>query len=125
VRRIAPYVLDLEKQARTVEVEVEIDAAPKDAPLLAGYSADIEVIVDRREAVLRVPTPAVRSDDEVLVLDPVSGLLQARKIEAGLSNWDQTEVSAGLSAGEQVVVSLDREGVEDGASAVVGDESAD
>ena len=119
VRRVAPYVLDLEKQARTVEVEVEIEEPPQDAALLAGYSADVEIIVERREQVLRVPTAAVRADGRVLVLSPETGFLSRREIETGLSNWDQTEVTAGLEAGELVVLSLDRDGVEDGALAVV------
>ncbi|MEA3276718.1 MAG: efflux RND transporter periplasmic adaptor subunit [Pseudomonadota bacterium] len=119
VRRIAPYVLDLEKQARTVEVEVEIAQRPEKTPLLAGYSADVEIIVDRREDALRVPTAAVRPEDGVLVRDPATGLLAAREIEMGLSNWDQTEIASGLETGEQVVLSLDREGVEDGALATI------
>jgi HlyD family secretion protein len=119
VRRVAPYVLDLEKQARTVEVEVEITGAPEDAPLLAGYSADVEIVVERRDAVLRVPTSAIRSTGNVLVLVPETGLLEERKIETGLSNWEKTEVTSGLKAGERVVLSLDRDGVEDGAVAVV------
>jgi HlyD family secretion protein len=54
----------------------------------------------------------------VLVLDSKTGLLKAREIEVGLSNWEQTEVKAGLLARERVVLSLDRDGVEDGALAV-------
>lgn len=123
VRRVAPYVLDLEKQARTVEVEVEIAQGPEDALLLAGYSADVEIVVERREDVLRVPTAAVRSEGGVLVLHPDTGLLQEREVETGLSNWEQTEIRSGLDAGEQVILSLDRDGVEDGALANV-DESA-
>jgi len=125
VRRIAPYVLDLEKQARTVEVEVEIEEGPGDAPLLAGYSADVEIVVERRDQVLRVPTAAVRAGGGVLVLDRTTGLLQAREIETGLSNWEQTQVTSGLAAGEQVVLSLDQDGVEDGAPAIVEDAKND
>jgi HlyD family secretion protein len=99
-------------------VEVEIAEPPQDAPLLAGYSADVEIVVERREGVLRVPTAAVRPDDTLLVLDTADGRLREREIETGLSNWDQTQVTGGLSAGELVVTSLDREGVEDGAPAV-------
>jgi len=117
LRRIAPYVLDVEKQSRTVEVEAEITDPPHDPPLLAGYSADVEIIVDRREGVLRVPTAAIRAEGGVLVLDIETGLLEEREIETGLSNWDQTEVTSGLEQGELVVLSLDREGVENGAPA--------
>jgi len=120
VRRIAPYVLDQEKQARTVEVEVEIAGPHTDSPLLAGYSADVEIVIERREDVLRIPTAAVRVGDppSVLVLDPESGLIESREIATGLSNWDQTQVTSGLEAGEQVILSLDRDGVEEGAAAV-------
>ncbi|MDJ0806700.1 MAG: efflux RND transporter periplasmic adaptor subunit, partial [Gammaproteobacteria bacterium] len=66
VRRIAPYVLDLEKQARTVDVEVDFDV-PEDCDcLLPGYSADIEIILDQREAVLRIPTEAILEGNKVL-----------------------------------------------------------
>lgn len=116
VRRIAPYVLDIEKQARTLEVEVEITELPEAGDLLAGYSADVEIIVARRENVLHVPSEAVQGD-RVLVLNPERETLVARHIEIGLHNWDLTEVRSGLSAGEQVVLSLDREGVKDGAAA--------
>lgn len=122
VRRIAPYVLDVEKQARTVEVEVEIADPPADAPLLAGYSADVEIIVARREDVLRVPTAAIRSEGGVLVLAG-NGLIEARDIEAGLGNWDFTEVTRGLAAGDLVVLSLDRDGVEAGVPAVAEEEA--
>jgi HlyD family secretion protein len=119
VRRIAPYVLDLEKQARTVEVEAVIADQPADAPLLAGYSADVEILVDRREGVLRIPTAAVRSEGGVLVLDLDTGLLRAQEIETGLANWDQTEATSGLADGDLVVLSLDRAGVAAGAAARV------
>jgi len=120
VRRIAPYVLDQEKQARTVEVEVVIADSPKDSPLLAGYSADVEIVVDRRENVLHIPTAAIRPGDPpgVLVLAQNTGILDARTITTGIGNWDRTEVRGGLKLGEQVVLSLDRDGVEAGARAV-------
>jgi HlyD family secretion protein len=124
VRRIAPYVLDIEKQARTVEVEVVIAETPADRPLLAGYSADVEIVIAGHDSVLRIPTAAVRPGQPptVLVLDAASGLLAERAIETGLSNWELTEVLSGLAEGDQVVLSLDRDGVEAGARAVA-DES--
>ncbi len=61
VRRIAPYVTEVEKQARTVDVEVDFDTPPKQI-LLVGYSADVEAIIERRDDVLRVPTQAIQQD---------------------------------------------------------------
>ena len=120
VRRIAPYVLALEKQARTVEVEVEFDdpqAAQKQGNLLVGYSADIEVVVDSRDKVLRIPTSALMPGNKILVID--DGKLAERSIETGLSNWEFSEVKSGLKAGDKIVTSLDREGVKVGARAKV------
>jgi HlyD family secretion protein len=117
VRRIAPYVLALEKQARTVEIEVEFDEPAEARHLLVGYSADIEVVIEGRDGVTRIPTPALMPGNRVLVL-PASGELEERRIEIGLTNWEYTEVKAGVAAGERVVTSLDREGVKTGARAV-------
>ena len=117
VRRIAPYVLALEKQARTVEIEVEFERPGDSQPLLVGYSADIEVVIEARDNVTRFPTPALMPGNRALVLTE-GGLLEERRLEIGLSNWEYTEVKTGLAAGERVVTSLDREGVRAGARAV-------
>jgi HlyD family secretion protein len=116
VRRVAPYVLDLEKQARTVEVEAEIDMIPAGQTLLPGYSADVEIILAEHEATLRIPTRAI-TDGHVLVLGD-DGILQERSITTGIGNWEYIEILAGLKAGERVVVSVDRAGVVAGAVAV-------
>lgn len=120
VRRIAPYVLALEKQARTVEVEVEFEdpaAVQKEGNLLVGYSADIEVVTETREQTLRIPTAALMPGNKVLLLNS-DGVLEERKVEPGLANWEYTEIKAGLKQGEQIVTSLDREGVKAGVRAV-------
>ena len=115
VRRVAPYVLELEKQARTVEVEAEIDGRD-DAVLLPGYSADLEVIIAERPDVLRVPTRALVEGNHVYVLE--GGRIHSRTVETGIGNWEYTEVTKGLEPGDRVVVSIDREGLKDGAAAV-------
>ncbi len=117
VRRVAPYVLDQEKQARTVEIEAEFDNAAE-AGLLAGYSADVEVVLDQRDAVLRVPTAVILPNKSVYVLDAATNKLAARTIETGVANWEYTEIVRGLAEGDRVVSSIDRDGVADGAAAV-------
>jgi HlyD family secretion protein len=114
VRRIAPYVLDQERQARTVEIEAEIDDPDKHG-LLPGYSADVEVVLASRDDVVRVPTSVIAADNTVYVYDPNSRTIAGRRIETGISNWEFTEVTGGLQAGERIVASIDREGVRDGA----------
>ncbi len=117
VRRIAAYVLDREKQARTVEVEVEFSNKADVNHLLAGYSADVEIILDERRETLRIPTESILEEEEVYVLKPEDGVLELRKIEKGMANWDWTEIKSGVSQGELVVTTVDREGIEDGAMA--------
>jgi HlyD family secretion protein len=116
VTRVAPYVLDLEAQNRTVEIEVELDDSALAARLLPGTSADVEVILEATPGALRVPTAAVLAGDLVLVLD--GGVLVERAIERGLGNWEWTEVRSGLAAGERVVTSFDSTEVRAGARAV-------
>jgi HlyD family secretion protein len=116
VRRVAPYVLDLEKQARTVEIEAEIDDPDKSA-LLPGYSADVEILLASEDDALRVPTSVIMEGNQVYVYDATLGQISLRDIEPGISNWEYTAINGGLRAGEQVVSSIDREGVEDGAVA--------
>ncbi len=117
VRRIAPYVLAVEKQARTVEVEVEFDRPGDAKHLLVGYSADIEIVVTGRDNVVRIPTPALMPGNRVLVL-AADGRLEERKIETGPANWEFTEVKTGLAKGDKIVTSLEREGVKAGARAL-------
>jgi HlyD family secretion protein len=114
---VAPYVLDIEAQNRTVEIEVVLDDEEIFPRLLPGTSADVEVILEARNGALRVPTHALLEGEQVLLVE--DDRLVARNVEVGLSNWDYTEIVSGLSAGEEVVVSLDRPEVQPGAQAVV------
>jgi len=116
VRRVAPYVVDVEKQARTVEIEAEFEN-PEKAGLLAGYSADVEVVLDQRADVLRVPTSVILPNKTVYVLDAKTGRLESRAVEVGIKNWEFSEIVKGLGEGELVVSSVDRDGVRAGAAA--------
>ncbi|MCU0935694.1 MAG: efflux RND transporter periplasmic adaptor subunit [Gammaproteobacteria bacterium] len=118
VRRIAPYVLDREKQSRTVEVEVDLGDADALEGLLAGFSADGEIVRETRDGVPRIPTEALLEGSKVLVLND-TGVLESRAVETGLANWQYTEVLGGLTAGDRVVTSVGREGVKAGARVVV------
>jgi HlyD family secretion protein len=115
VTRVAPYVLEKEKQARTVEVEVTL-RDPKDlAELLPGYSADIEVLLNQKERTLRLPAEAILDNHRVLLIDE-DNVLHEQSFLPGLSNWSFTEVLSGLKAGDQVVTSVGKEGVAAGAT---------
>jgi HlyD family secretion protein len=120
--RIAPYVLDFEKQARTVEIDVVLDDPNVQERLLVGYSADIDIILETHADVLRVPTEAVMEDDQVYRYDRESGTLQLVTIDAGLRNWNFTEVTGNLQAGDEIVLSLDVPDLADGLEVVPRDD---
>ena len=122
VRRIAPYVLDREKQARTVDVEVEFTMPEDIREMLAGYSADVEIILDVRQNTLRIPTTAVLDGDRVFVYLPGNKVIKARTFKSGISNWYYTEVISGLKPDELVVINVDSAGMKDNASAVISKE---
>ncbi len=112
LRRIAPYVTEVEKQARTVDVEVDFEEPPK-LLLLVGYSVDVEAVIDRHDDVLRVPAQAIRQKDKVLVLG-ADGILEERRLKTGLANWAFTEVTDGLKVGDQVFLTSDQDDVKAG-----------
>jgi HlyD family secretion protein len=75
--------------------------------LLVGYSADIDIILETHDDVLRVPTEAVMENDQVYRFNRQSGTLELVAIEIGLRNWNFTEVTGKLQAGDEIVLSLD------------------
>lgn len=123
VKRVAPYVSAVEKQARTVDIEATLDLDKSPPRLLVGYSADVEVVLAVRDPVVRVPTSALQEGGRVLVAG-ADGTLQERRIKTGLANWEFTEVLEGLARGDRVVTSLEREGVKVGAPFVVDEKSS-
>ena len=99
--------------------------------LLVGYSADVEIVLQQKNDVLRVPTAAIMEGGRVLLMNPdagdkTTGKLAERKLKTGLANWEYTEVLEGLTRGDRVVMSLERAGVKVGArvTAEVANQSA-
>lgn len=119
VRRVGVFVLDREKQARTVDIEVEFTNPDDMRQLLAGYSADVEIILQVHPDTLRIPTEAILDGNRVFVFVPAQGRVREKTITPGISNWDFTEVLSGLEAHETVVVNVDQAGITDGVKAIL------
>lgn len=82
-----------------------------DAVLRAGYSANVDIIIDRRDDVLVIPERLVRTEDDVsrvTILLP-DGETEEREIETGLSDALSIEVVSGLQEGDLVVEPPPRE----------------
>jgi len=114
VRRVAPYVQDIEKQARTVDIEVDFEHVVGEQSLMPGYSADVEILLDVKENTLRIPTEAVLEGNYVYIVNRDSHILQKKKINTGISNWVYTEVLSGLTENDIIVTSATLEGLADG-----------
>lgn len=125
VSRIAPFVRELEKQARTVDIEVKFERVPRDLMLLSGYSADVEILLAQRKQALRVPTESLLEGGKVLRYDPSNGHLREQKVEIGLANWRWSEVKGGLAAGDRIIPSLEHEGLVDGSAVSPSGEPAE
>jgi HlyD family secretion protein len=111
--RVAPYVLDVVQQNRTIEIEAEFDPGELAREPLPGTSADVEVVLSRRHDVLQVPTGAIAQGNTVLVVE--GGRLAERRIQPGFANWKATEILSGLGEGEQVVTVRDSPEIKAGA----------
>jgi HlyD family secretion protein len=114
VRSISPYVLEVAKQARTVEIEADFSDKKETANLLVGYSADVEVLISARQNVLKVPTEAIMDGHYLYIVRPGDNRLVRKEFTPGLGNWQYTEAVSGVSQGELVVTTVDRAGLGDG-----------
>ena len=120
VRRISTYVLDLEKQARTVAVEAELDADQQMPLLLAGYSADMEIVLQAKSSALRVPTELLVDERFVLLVNQ-DNRIERRELELGLSNWHFSEVVSGAQQGDKIIGNIGTQGLVEGAEVRVVD----
>jgi len=81
-------------------------AVSQNVQLREGLTVTVSIIVDQRTNVLLVSNGAITSQGRqtyVQVLSP-DGTIEQRVITTGISDWQYTEVTDGLSEGEQVVV---------------------
>lgn len=120
VARVFPVVDDRLEQNRTLEVEVDITSSPGQPEPRPGTSADVVIVIATRSDVLRVPTFSVIEGQRVLLAR--KGKAVERDVRTGLRNWEWTEILEGLEAGDQVITSLDKQGVKDGASVKPNDD---
>ena len=79
---------------------------PEEFQLREGLTVTVTIAVDERTEVLLVPNAAITSSSGqsyVRVVSP-AGTTEERAIQTGISDWQFTEVTDGLSEGEQVLV---------------------
>ncbi|GAB1477256.1 HlyD family efflux transporter periplasmic adaptor subunit [Bacillota bacterium] len=96
---------------KRVKVEIQTDPGFN---LRLGSDVDVEIVIDEKEKVLRVPENAVfQQDGNHYVFVAEGGKAHLRQLETGLEGDDYIEIFSGLTTGEKVIRSPGNE-IEDG-----------
>ena len=96
--------------ATLFDVEIRFDDLGQSF-LRAGYSANADIIISKREDILMVPERLVTMTDTATTVEIADtlGNVEVRKIETGLSDGINLEIVSGLQEGELVVERPPRE----------------
>jgi HlyD family secretion protein len=106
VAEVRPTVEASREVSRANTISIALTSAPH--PLRLGMSVDVEVLTGGKDNVTMVPSAALMERDAKKFVYVVSGGKAVRRdVTVGVSNWDRTEILAGVSAGEDVVTSLE------------------
>ena len=80
-------------------------AVPEDFQLREGLTVTVNILVEEKNDVLLVPNKAItRQGTESYVEVSQDGVVTRRLVQTGISDWQFTEITGGLSEGEQIVV---------------------
>lgn len=89
----------------TRTMAIEVDIPNRDHVLKPGMFATVTLLVAERKNALTIPTMSILKDDKgayVYVID--GGVARRRSVKPGTDIGTRTEILAGLSGGEQLVV---------------------
>jgi len=110
--RFSGQVLEVPLQGKltqnivTYEVPVSLEGA-EGVSLKPGMTANLRIVVGRRENVLLVPAMAVQQGEQgnvVMIQDSPQGPVVQTQVAVGLSDGTYVEVKLGLNEGDRVVV---------------------
>ncbi len=110
LKQMVPFVSTAKDQDRTSQIILEIDIPKENAEenlslIPVGASADVEIVVDRKDNVLTIPTSALQGlKDNKFVYKIVDGKTVKTEVKIGLSNYDKSEVLEGLVEGDNVLI---------------------
>jgi multidrug efflux pump subunit AcrA (membrane-fusion protein) len=105
-REQAEEMVELMQQGQGMPQGQAMTITTEDFKLREGLTVTVTIVVEEAAGVLLVPNTAITSragKSYVQVVSP-DGTIEERVIQTGISDWQFTEVTEGLSEGEQVVV---------------------
>ena len=92
----------VQRGATTYLVTVDLD--PGDTRPAPGIAANLDIVTERLDGVLVLPSWLIRSQGEKHVVDVlVDGVPEPRSIQIGASNGRLTEIKEGLAEGDRVL----------------------
>ncbi len=93
-----------EEGSTLFEVEISIAQVGKRF-LRAGYSANADIVITKKEDILLIPERLIKMEDSASTVEvqDTTGVITSREIKTGLSNGINIEVVEGLDEGELVV----------------------
>ena len=111
--KVARFSVDVKEETRTMHTEV--DVLNPDRVLITGLYAEADLTLEHKEDIPTVPLQAVNHENDKTTVFVVNanGEIEDRPISLGIQTSNDAEVVAGLTEGEQVVVS-DRSGLKPG-----------
>lgn len=102
--KVSRFADSINQDTRTMHTEVDVQN--KNATLVEGMYAEVNLTLSKKDSVLAVPVQAVtRNGDEasVLVVTP-EDRIEERHVRLGLEGANQVEIISGLAPNERVVV---------------------
>jgi len=91
---------------QVVRFEVKVRVTDGDARLRPGMTASVDILLDRKTKVTKIPTEAIRPDETVMIMTGTKEkpILTPRKVTLGLRSDAATEVISGIKPGEKIEV---------------------
>jgi len=106
VTRVIAFVDTTKEQDRTSQIELKLMG--ETSPLPVGASAEIEIVTEKKENALAIPTRVVLGrGDSRYVYRFESGKIYKTDIRIGTGNYLRSEVVSGLKIGDTVVFPSD------------------
>jgi RND family efflux transporter MFP subunit len=111
--KVARFSVDVKEETRTMHTEV--DVSNPDRVLMPGLYADADLTLEHKEDIPSVPLQALNHENDKTTVFVVNanGEIEDRSVTIGIQTASDAEVVAGLTEGEQVVIS-DRSGLKPG-----------
>jgi multidrug efflux pump subunit AcrA (membrane-fusion protein) len=93
-------------QSGVVTYLIQMTIARLDPRLRSGLTATANIIVQQKEDVLMVPNRAIKVTRNVrtVSVEEASGTVVQKQVAVGMSNDQFTEITAGLTEGEKVII---------------------